>query len=489
LRLVFYLIFDYLINLKKIKKQTPLFMKFKPTHIASLLVGLTLFFYACNKEETIVTPTAAAVTALTCASTTFSAMATAATAYTATASVPYMGGNGGVYAAAAGVASTGVTGLTATLTAGTLATGAGTAIFAVTGTPSAAGTASFAVSLGGQSCSLTLTVAAAPTNTGGTAWAVDTDIANIVAMANAFKATLTATQVTALQYNYTKAQAQKWSNFPESIYKGRVGLQTSTLSAAQLVAFYNLLKATASATANEGYEEYIGILDADDYLGKNGGGNDYGSGNYYIGFLGMPSATGLWCLQIGGHHGTNITTYNGGKMTGGTPNFRSTEPYPTWTSTNTGKTVQPLVQETAAFAAFLTSLSAAELATAKRTTAQNDIIAGPQKDTNFPTTKTGVKGANLTTAQKDKLLAAIKTYVDDLDDKAAAAVLAKYKTELDDTYVSYYGSTTMAAQGDYILIDGPGVWIEWSMQGAVIIKGGVHPHSVWRDRKSDYGGN
>jgi hypothetical protein len=323
----------------------------------------------------------------------------------------------------------------------------------------------------------------------GTVWSVDTDIAAIVKAAEAFKATLSAAQVTSLQYAYTLAQARKWSNFPESIYKGRIGLQTSTFSATQLAAFLNLLKVTTGTTTNEGYEEYVGILDADDYLGANGGGSGYGSGNYFVGFLGTPSTTGLWCLQIGGHHGTNIFTYNGGKMTGGTPNFRSTEPYPTWTSTNTGKTVQPLVQETATFANFLKSLSTTELTTAKRASAQNDLIAGPQKDAVFPATRTGIKAGNLTAAQKDLLLLAIKTWVDELDDKASTAVFAKYKTEIDDTYVSYVGSTTMGVQGDYILIDGPGVWIEWSMQGGIVIRNSVHPHAVWRDRKSDYGAN
>jgi Protein of unknown function (DUF3500) len=466
-------------------------MKFKNL-LMSIAIIATLLTISCSTDDvtTTTTTSTATVTALTCSAATFSATPTASTAFTGTATVPYTGGNGVAYAAGSAIASTGVTGLTATLTAATLASGAGNATFAITGTPSAAGTAAFAISVGGQSCTLSLTVSAATTTTtSGSAWSIDTDIANIVKAAEAFKATLTTTQVAALQYAYTKAQAQKWSNFPESIYKGRVGLQTSTLSTAQWTAFLALLKATSSTTANEGYEEYTGILDADDYLGKNGGGSGYGSGNYYIGFLGTPSTTGLWCLQIGGHHGTNITTYNAGKMTGGTPNFRSTEPYPTWTSTNTGKTVQPLVQETATFANFLKSLSSAELTTAKRASAQNDLIAGPQKDAAFPSTKTGVKAGNLTTAQKDLLMLAIKTWVDELDDKAAAAVLAKYKSEIDDTYVSYYGSTTMATQGDYILIDGPGVWIEWSMQGAIIIKGGVHPHSVWRDRKSDYGAN
>lgn len=459
--------------------------------LVSVVLSTAFLIIACNKTDDTVTPTTttATVGALTCSSATFSATATASTAYTGTATVPYTGGNGAAYAAGSAIASTGVTGLTATLAAGTLASGAGSVVFAITGTPSASGTASFAISVGGQSCTLALTVNAASTSTGGTAWSVDTDIANIVAAAEAFKATLSSSQVSSAQYSYTVAQAKLWSNLPQSLYKGRVGLASSTFSAAQWTAFYNLLKAATGTGANEGNEEYAGIVDADDYLRANGGDSGYGSGNYYIGFLGTPSATGLWCLQIGGHHGTIIYTYNGGKMTGGTPSFRSTEPYPTWVSTNTSKTVQPLVQETAAFANFLKGLSTSELATAKRSAAQNDIIVGPQKDGTFPTTKTGVKAGNLTAAQKDLLLTAIKTYVDDLDDKAAAAVLAKYKSELDETYVSYYGGTTMAEKGDYILIDGPSVWIEWSMQSGIIIKNGVHPHSVWRDRKSDYGGN
>jgi Protein of unknown function (DUF3500) len=461
----------------------------KASIFRALGVAAILFVVACNKDETTtITPTTASITGLTCSSATFSSTATAGTAYAGTATVPYTGGNGLAYAAGSAIASTGVTGLSATLSAGTLASGAGVVTFAITGTPSAAGTASFTISVGGQSCSIALTVAAAPA-TGGTAWSFDTDLANIVKAAEAFKATLSAAQVTSLQYDYTVAQAKLWSNLPQSLYRGRVGLASSTFSAAQWTAFYALLKAATGTITNEGNEEYVGIIDADDYLAANGGGTGYGSGNYYIGFLGTPSATGLWCLQIGGHHGTIIHTYNGGKMTGGTPSFRSTEPYPTWTSTNTKATVQPLVQETTAFAKMLQGLTTAEQTTAKRAAAQNDLIVGPQKDGTFPATKTGVKVGNLTAAQKELVLAVIKTYVDDLDDKAATAVLAKYKSELDETYVSYVGTTTAAAQGDYVLIDGPSVWIEWSIQGGIVIRGGVHPHSVWRDRKSDYGGN
>ncbi|MEY3367436.1 MAG: hypothetical protein RI973_591 [Bacteroidota bacterium] len=73
------------------------------------------------------------------------------------ASVPYMYGNGGVYSMQS-VSSTGVTGLTATLVAGVLANGGGNLLYTITGTPASAGTASFALSIGEQACTLSVTV-------------------------------------------------------------------------------------------------------------------------------------------------------------------------------------------------------------------------------------------------------------------------------------------------------------------------------------------
>ncbi len=74
-----------------------------------------------------------------------------------TSSIPYTGGNGGPHSGQT-VASTGVTGLTATLAGGDFANGDGSLVYEITGTPSAAGKASFAISIGGQTCTLDLTV-------------------------------------------------------------------------------------------------------------------------------------------------------------------------------------------------------------------------------------------------------------------------------------------------------------------------------------------
>jgi uncharacterized protein (TIGR02145 family) len=72
--------------------------------------------------------------------------------------VPYTGGNGEPHSGQT-VTSTGVTGLTATLSAGMFAVGAGTLTYTITGTPASSGTASFALNIGGATGTLTRTVA------------------------------------------------------------------------------------------------------------------------------------------------------------------------------------------------------------------------------------------------------------------------------------------------------------------------------------------
>jgi hypothetical protein len=104
----------------------------------------------------------ASVTALNCASpTNTGSLASGSDAQGASSVVAYTGGNGGTYATQT-VNSTGVTGLTATLSAGTIAVGAGTLTYTLSGTPTSSGTASFALSFGGQSCTLTRTVGPPP---------------------------------------------------------------------------------------------------------------------------------------------------------------------------------------------------------------------------------------------------------------------------------------------------------------------------------------
>jgi hypothetical protein len=86
------------------------------------------------------------------------------------------------------------------------------------------------------------------------------------------------------------------------------------------------------------------------------------------------------------------------------------------------------------------------------------------------------------------VLNVIKTYTNDIDSADAATILATYTADLDNTYVTYSGTTAMSTKYDYFRIDGPHVWIEFIVAGGVVFPSGVHFHSVWRDRITDYAG-
>jgi hypothetical protein len=314
-----------------------------------------------------------------------------------------------------------------------------------------------------------------------------TGIEKIICLANAFKAQLTSSQLTTVQLSYSKSDAIKWSNFPQALVSSayrRVGLNFGSMTTTQIQYAKALLKELTSTTENEGWDELQQLLNADDYLATKNSNGGYGSANYYIAFLGTSATSGTFEIQFGGHHVAFANTYSNGVLVGATPSFRGVEPMATFTYN--GVSNQALQQEKAAFVAMLNSLTSTELATAKLSTSVSDLVAGPQKDNNFPSTYSGIKVGNLTTAQKELVMAAIETYVGDV--AGTESFLTTYQAELDNTYISWSGNTTLENRGDYVRIDGPHVWIEWAGQGGVVFSAS-HPHSVWRDKTKDYGGN
>lgn len=313
-------------------------------------------------------------------------------------------------------------------------------------------------------------------------------VAKIVCLADSLKATLTTDQIATLELPYSYANSQVWSNLPVTM-QARIGIKLGTLSASQLAIAKLIVKEISGTTPNEGYDEAEQLLLADAYLSANGGGTAYGNGQYYLCFNGTPSLLGLFSVKFGGHHLQVENTYNNGVMVGGTPHFEAIEPLTFTSGTNTYSTI---TQEKNALAAMFTTLSTAELASAKLSATFTDILmgaknSGTSKDWTFPATKQGLKVGTLTSVQKNLVLDAIKTYVMDIDDDNAAAIIKQYTQELDETYISFSGNSTLETKNDYARIDGPGVWIEFTVQGGIVISG-VHYHSIWRDHTRDYGG-
>jgi uncharacterized protein (TIGR02145 family) len=127
-----------------------------PASIGTASFALSIGGQTCSLDITVLVP--GSIGSLNCGgSTVMGSLANGQAASGVSASVPYTGGDGGAHSGQT-VTSTGVTGLTATLSAGTFASGAGNLTYTITGTPASGGTASFALNISGQTCTLNVFV-------------------------------------------------------------------------------------------------------------------------------------------------------------------------------------------------------------------------------------------------------------------------------------------------------------------------------------------
>ncbi|RYX81688.1 DUF3500 domain-containing protein, partial [bacterium] len=215
--------------------------------------------------------------------------------------------------------------------------------------------------------------------------------------------------------------------------------------------------------------------------GGGPGGNEYSADNYMIAFLGKPSKTEPWILQLGGHHLAFNITYKGTKQAS-TPYFIGTEPT-TWKDDD-GKTHAPMAPMRDAVYGLVNSLTPEQSKQAQLSARFSDVYVGPGRDGQFPASQ-GVAVAGLSDKSKEWVKQAIAAWT---GDTAQAADYQKlYAAELDKTKVAYSGTKTMNNQGDYVRIDGPHVWIEFACQNGVVMRGQIHYHTIWRDRLTDYG--
>lgn len=300
-------------------------------------------------------------------------------------------------------------------------------------------------------------------------------------LASAFIATLSTSQQSSIVYTMSSDNATKyWSNLPTT-FVTRHGIALSSMSTTQKAAAEVMLNA---ALTSQGQATMAGLRAADGYLAANGGGSSYGADLYYVSFLGTPSTSSPWILVFTGHHYTYFFSVNGTSGVSMTPNFVGVEPL---SFTSSGTSYTPMASEHDALKAMLDGLSSTQLASAKLSTAVDDLVVGPQNDGNFPSTRSGLAVSSLSDSQKQLVKAAIASYAGDAngtgqyDAYVADAALA-------DTYIAWASYSDLATRGSYVRIDGPRVWIELSVQNGVIFSAN-HYHSIWRDKTLDYGGN
>ena len=299
-------------------------------------------------------------------------------------------------------------------------------------------------------------------------------------LAQTFLGTLSDEQLEAIQYDLTAENAAVWSNFPVNMVQ-RNGILLGSLSEDSLEAAKALFY---TALGEEGYEQLVMNLKAEEALGESDSG--YDADLYYVSILGDVADSSTWILQVGGHHYASNLTFNA-EETGATPYFVGTEPQTFETSD--GETVEPMAEHKAAISSMLDSLSEDQAAEAELTEKYDDVLVGPGNDGNFLTESEGVLVSSLSVEQQELVKDSIKAWVSSVNEEDQEALLAAYFAEdaWAETYVAWSGSTSVEDRGTYVRIDGPRVWIEFTVQGG-IVEDGVHFHSVWRDKVADYGG-
>ena len=129
-----------------------------------------------------------------------------------------------------------------------------------------------------------------------------------------------------------------------------------------------------------------------------GPGSLFGHGNYIIAFLGKPSKTTPWLLQLGGHH-LAFNIYYKGTAGAATPYFVGAQPN-IWKDAH-GKTHAPLAPMRDAMYGLIHSLTPEQQAQARLDASFSDVYVGPGRDGQFPARSEGVPVSELSAASKN----------------------------------------------------------------------------------------
>jgi hypothetical protein len=274
-----------------------------------------------------------------------------------------------------------------------------------------------------------------------------------------------------------EGQRKRWSNLPVGMFK-REGLRMGDLTKTQREAALALL---AAALSPQGYEKTLQIVEADEVLKKGPGGRpDFGRDEFFVSFLGKPSATEPWMIQFGGHHlALNITLI--GERGTLAPSHTAAQPA---IYELEGKTVRPLGDETDKAFTLLSSLDEAQRKQAILGFEMRDLAVGPGRDGQIIQPE-GIKGYALNDKQRQMLLDLASEWTGMMQESFAKAKMDEMKKNIAETWFAWSGPTEKGGAA-YFRIQGPTVIIEYAPQrlGGDPTK---HIHTIYRDPTNEYG--
>lgn len=313
----------------------------------------------------------------------------------------------------------------------------------------------------------------------------DEVIDQAVAATRAFVLSLPSDQRGRGQFDFDdEDQRQRWSNLPEGLFE-RQGWRLGDLSSSSRAKVWELL---GTFLSDEGLEMATVNVHCDEALRVRHGRPSplYGSDEFFLSFLGKPSATEPWTLQFGGHHLALEAHFGEGRvrlnpmMNGGNPmNFdwplikgAASEPRGTVTVRQMSREID-LAFELAA------SLTPEQSKRAVLGDQHVDWRFGPQRSGSLEIAEEGLPVSALDQAQRALLTSILAERVEVLHPAHAAPVMDELEAELDQTWFAWYGPTAAGSAASY-RIQGPSVLLEFAPQGRAATAMG-HVHAIYWD--------
>ncbi len=267
----------------------------------------------------------------------------------------------------------------------------------------------------------------------------------------------------------TKEQRQKtmfpvedpeWRKWMNQHFYIRQGVNFLEMSGAQRDSAFQLLHAALSA---KGLKLTRDIMHLNETLGElnNNDFEQYGEFRYYITVMGKPSAAEPWGFQLDGHHAI-INYFVLGDQVVMTPFFVGSEPVIATSGKYKGTSV--LQDEQKNGLAMVNSLGDTQRKKAILNFSKtgNNNLTEAFKD-NVVLDYAGVRGSDLSEAQRKQLVALVAQYVDNMDDGHARVKMEEVRRHLDNTWFAWIGGTESSSVF-YYRIYSPVILIEFDHQ-------------------------
>lgn len=284
-------------------------------------------------------------------------------------------------------------------------------------------------------------------------------------------------------FDLNAANRATWSNLPAGIVD-RTGISIAELSDEQRGLLFEFL---ASSLGREGYESVAEVIAAEAFLStdKRAARLKWNPENYWLSFYGTPSANEPWGWQFGGHHlGLNLSI-EGDKVETMSPSFIGTEPA---IFTINGVDYEAVRDMHLSGYAVYTALDANQKSKADAGTVPEDVLTGPGNDGVVPPV-IGITAADMTTEQRDLLLAAINEWVSVQPYENAVPRMEELKAAVEEISYAWVGTDEVNTP-TYMRIQGPTLIIEMLSTGGNVgdsAEGAGHYHTMYRNPTLEYG--